>query len=73
MANIVNSKVGLLNLKTNLVRTGIEGASFVNNLLGEGEKEEEEEEGYGGRYSGYRGYRPSYRRSYSPRRYSYYG
>ena len=31
IANVVNTKVGLLGLKTNLVRAGIEGAALVNN------------------------------------------
>merc|ERR1719239_183273 len=68
IANVVNSKVGLLNLKTNIVRAGIEGAGLVNSLLGGEEEEEEKEEEKGSSYPRY----PSYRRSYyqRPRYYS---
>merc|ERR1712080_766783 len=58
IANIVNSKVGLLNLKTNVVRAGIEGAGLVTSLLGgEEEEEEEKEKPSSSRYPRY----PSYR------------
>ena len=35
LANVANAKIGLLNLKTNLVKTGLVGASLLGGNLGE--------------------------------------